>query len=533
MFSRRSPPFANRPIAACSATAVLCCGLWLAAPLQAAQPVVKGPESVADWNRAGQVFIEAGKRLSPHNARAKNVILFVGDGMGISTVTAARILEGQLAGRPGEENRLSFENMPYAALSKTYSWDQQTSDSAPTMTAMATGYKAREGMLSVDHLTPRGECSAEVNRAHALKTILEYAAESGKSTGIVTTARLTHATPAALYAHIAYRDWEADSNQPELSHGAPCRGAEGSVKDIARQLIEVSPAVRRSLKVAMGGGRMNFMPASHDGVNAADPEHPKGKGRRADGRDLTAEWLTTRGAGAAYVWNRQQFDALDATRATHVLGLFEPSHMQYEADRAKDGAGEPSLSEMTAKSLQMLQKDRKGYFLHVEAGRIDHAHHAGNAKRALLETIEFARAVRYAMDHTDPKDTLIIVTADHSHTLTIAGYPSRGNDILGLVREVPATDGAPLAPSKDANGLPFTTLGYANGPGHRALGRPDLTRVDTAGLDFLQEAAVPLGSETHAGEDVAIYARGPKAHLVRGSMEQNWIFHVMRDAFGF
>ena len=101
------------------------------------------------------------------------------------------------------------------------------------------------------------------------------------------------------------------------------------------------------------------------------------------------------------------------------------------------------------------------------------------------------------------------------------------------MREVPATDGAPLAPSKDANGLPFTTLGYANGPGHRALGRPDLTRVDTAGLDFLQEAAVPLGSETHGGEDVAIYARGPKAHLVRGSMEQNWIFHVMRDAFGF
>ena len=242
------------------------CGLGLAVPAQAAQPVVKGPESVADWYRAGQGFIEAGKRLSPGNARAKNVILFVGDGMGISTVTAARILEGQLAGRTGEENRLSFEDMPYAALSKTYSWDQQTSDSAPTMTAMATGHKAREGMLSVDHLTPRGECSASVNRDHALKTILEYAAESGKSTGIVTTARLTHATPAALYAHIAYRDWEADSNQPELSHGVPCRGAEGSVKDIARQLIEVSPTVRRSLKVAMGGGRMNFMPASRDAI---------------------------------------------------------------------------------------------------------------------------------------------------------------------------------------------------------------------------------------------------------------------------
>ena len=508
-------------------------GVWLAAPVHALEPRVQGPESVADWYAAGNRFIEDTGRLPDTRRAAKNVILFVGDGMGISTLTAARILEGQLAGRPGEENRLSFETFPNVALSKTYSWDQQTPDSAPTMTAMATGYKAREGMLSVDHLTARGECGAAVTRAHALKTILEYAAESGRSTGIVTTARLTHATPAALYAHIAFRDWEADSNQPESSNGAPCRGAEGGVKDIARQLIEVSPAVRRSLKVALGGGRSYFLPATHEGAAVFDAEYPTTRGRRIDGRDLTSEWLTSRGPAAAYVWKQSQLAAIDTARTSHLLGLFEPSHMQYEADRARDGAGEPSLSEMTAKALQLLGKDRKGYFLHVEGGRIDHGHHAGNAQRALLDTIEFARAVRYAMDHTNAKDTLIIVTADHSHTFTIAGYPSRGNDILGLVREVPATDGAPLAPGKDANGLPFTTLGYANGPGHRGAGRPDLTRVDTAGLDFLQEAAVPLGSETHGGEDVAVYARGPRAHLVRGSMEQNWIFHVMRDAFGF
>lgn len=505
----------------------------MAVPSTAAPPVVQGPEAVADWNAAGKAFIASGQRLQPNTRRAKNIILFVGDGMGISTQTAARIFEGQLNGRPGEENRLSFETLPYSALSKTYSWDQQTSDSAPTMTAMSTGYKAREGMLSVNHLTPRGECNATVNRAHALKTILEHSAELGKSTGIVTTARLTHATPAALYAHIAYRDWEADSNQPVTADGVPCRGAADAVKDIARQLVEVEPAVRKSLKVALGGGRTYFLPAQRDGADAFDPEYPKVKGRRADGRDLTAEWLTTRGPGSAYVWNKAQFDAIDIAKTPYLLGLFEPSHVQYEADKEKDGAGEPTLSEMTARALQMLQKDRKGYFLHVEGGRIDHAHHAGNARRALIETIEFSKAVRYAMDHTDAKDTLIIVTADHSHTFTIAGYPSRGNDILGLVRDVPDTDGAPLAASKDANGLPYTTLGYVNGPGYRKGGRPDLTSVDTTGLDFLQEAAVPLGSETHAGEDVAIFARGPQAHLVRGAMEQNWIFHVMRAAFGF
>lgn len=174
----------------------------------------------------------------------------------------------------------------------------------------------------------------------------------------------------------------------------------------------------------------------------------------------------------------------------------------------------------------------------VEGGRIDHAHHGGNAKRALLETIEFSNAIRRTVEMLRAAgqldETLIIVSADHSHTFTIAGYPSRGNNILGLVRDVPSKDGDPLANSADAHGLPYTTLGYQNGPGYRGpTSRPNLTSVDTTDLEFLQEAAVPLGSETHAGEDVGIYARGPKAYLVRGTMEQNWIFHVMREAFGF
>lgn len=260
-----------------------------------ADPAVQGPESVQDWYNAGQQFIQDARRLHPDMRKAKNIILFVGDGMGVSTVTAARILAGQMNGKPGEENRLFFETLPYLALSKTYSWDQQTSDSAPTMTAMVTGYKAREGMLSVNHLTPRGECNPAVIAANSLPTILEQAAAAGKSTGVVSTARLTHATPAATYAHTSVRDWEADSDLP-----AGC-----GVKDIARQLIEVSPAVRKSLKVAMGGGRTYFMPKT-----MLDPEYGAA-GRRNDGRDFTAEWASSRGANAAYVWNRAGFDAVD------------------------------------------------------------------------------------------------------------------------------------------------------------------------------------------------------------------------------
>lgn len=486
-----------------------------------AQPAVQGPESVSDWYKAGTDFIRETRGFDTsidRRAHAKNVILFVGDGMGISTIAAARILEGQLNGRTGEENRLSFETFPFLGLSKTYSWDQQTSDSAPTMTAMSTGYKAREGMLSVNQLTARGECDAAKVSANSLQTILELAAAKGKSTGVVSTARLTHATPAALYAHTPVRDWEADSNVP-----AGC-----GVKDIARQLIEVSPTVKSSLKVAMGGGRTYFLRNTD-----FDPEYTTTKGRRTDGRDLTAEWLTTRGAGSAYAWNRATFDAADPSSTNYLLGLFEPSHMQYEADRPVDTAGEPSLTEMTEKALRMLQKDPNGYFLHVEAGRVDHAHHAGNAKRALLDAIELSNAVRKAMELTSAQDTTIIVTADHSHVFTIAGYPHRGNPILGLVKEVPAVDGTQPVNAVDSNGLPYTTLGYQNGPGYRGGARPDLTGVDTAAIGFLQEAAIPLAAETHAGEDVAIFARGPKAFMVRGSMEQNWIYHVMREAYGF
>jgi alkaline phosphatase len=206
--------------------------------------------------------------------------------------------------------------------------------------------------------------------------------------------------------------------------------------------------------------------------------------------------------------------------------------MHFEYDRPKDVAGEPSLAEMTAKAIDILSTNKKGYFLMVEGGRIDHAHHNGNAYRALSDTVALSDAVRTATQKVDLKDTLIIVTADHSHTFVIQGYPMRGNNILGLVREI-GPDGQPESDvMRDAKGKPFTTLGYANGPGSRpnTAGRPDLSRVDTTDPNYLQEAEIPLLAETHGGEDVAIFAAGPNAYLIRGSMEENWIFYVMADA---
>jgi alkaline phosphatase len=201
----------------------------------------------------------------------------------------------------------------------------------------------------------------------------------------------------------------------------------------------------------------------------------------------------------------------------------------------------------------------------VEGGRIDHGHHAANAQRALTETIELANAVKVALAKTNASDTLIVVTADHSHTLSISGYPARGNPILGLVVGS-SGEGAPSGePAKDLTGRPYTTLHYANGPGytgrsyadkpdvgkselqpegvkkypHRptsfdgvTLGRPALSSDVTQDPAYLQESPVALGSETHGGEDVPIYAGGPGAALFHGVQEQNFVYHALAAALG-
>ncbi len=484
------------------------------------------------WFRNGAAAaLKAGANSA---GQPRNVIVFVGDGMSITTITAARILEGQRNGQSGEENRLAFEEFPYTALSRTYNVDAQTPDSAGTMTAIASGVKVRLGAIGVNQRAPRGSCAA----AHGNETVslLELAAAAGMATGVVTTTRITHATPAATYAHASERSWENDTKLPATAIAEGCT-------DIARQLIEFP--IAGGPNVAFGGGRGNFLP---QGV--ADPVLANEQGVRGDGRDLTAEWAAR--PGASYIWNAQQLAALDPAKRDHVLGLFAYSNLDYDFERRQHPGDQPSLAEMTRAAIGLLEKRGQGYFLFVEGGQIDVAHHAGNAFRALDETIAFSDAVRAADQLTSDQDTLIMVTADHSHVLTMASYPSRGNPILGLLRGTnPDNEGEPVL-VKDLNGMPFTTLNYANGPGFNAASdkqpegpkqfphqpksaavsgpRPDLTSVDTTAPDYLQEAAIPLRSDTHSGEDVAVFARGPGAAAVHGSLEQNVLFHLIAQS---
>lgn len=475
--------------------------------LSLAGPVLAEAQTATSAYRAqGEAAFKELRDTPPPRERARNVIIFVGDGMGVSTLTAARIYAGQAKREDGESFQTAMDGLGHTALVKTYSHDAQVADSAPTATAILAGVKTRNSMIGIGPEAQVDDCAS--GQTHRLPSLIELAQAQGLATGVVTTTRITHATPAAAYAHTVQRDWES---------AVPEKAAQQGCTDIARQLVE--GGVGRRLDVIMGGGRGAFLPR-----DVQDPEYADQSGKRADGRNLIDQWQKAHPRGV-YTWNRTQVAAYDPSSQRPLLALFEPDHMQYETDRANDRSGEPSLAEMTETAIRALSNRETGYVLLVEGGRIDHAHHAGNAHRALADAAAFDEAVTRALALVDLDETLIITTADHSHTLTISGYPVRGNPILGTVAE------APGEPRLARDGMAYTTLGYANGPGQVAgQSRSDPGKVDTASLDYLQQAAVPLSSETHGGEDVVARASGPGAQWLRGTIEQHTIFYVLREA---
>ncbi len=436
-----------------------------------------------------QSAVEAsGKTMAA--APANNVILFIGDGMGISTITAARIFDGQSQGKLGEEHALAFEAFDNLALIKTYNADSQVPDSAGTATAIMSGYKANIGTLNVRPNNLFAGCGG----SDAPPTLSGIASKAGKSVGIISTARLTHATPAAMYSHSASRNWEADKDIKDEAKEAGC-------ESIAAQLVKPETPIN----LALGGGAKEFSGAQ------------------------TAQW-TAQGDDHVLVTTGSELMSLKAKSGQDVFGLFGASHMEYEADRAE--SGQPSLAEMTSFAIDNLSARGTGYVLMVEAGRVDHAHHGTNAYRAMRDMQALNEAVKTAIAKASD-DTLILVTADHSHVFTIAGYPARGNPIMGLVHYIDRETGMPnTEPALAKDGRPYTTLGYHNGMNIRTVDGPALTDEVVQDRDYRQEAAVPMGSETHAGEDVPLYATGPGANQVRGVMEQNEIHDVIVGALG-
>ena len=483
----------------------------VAAPAFAA-PVLDTPVKDDFW-AAGRAKLAERLAVANRPKHAKNVILMIGDGMGIATITAARIFDGQNPGdgkprRSGEENSLAFETLPHTALVKTYNSNAQVPDSAGTASALNTGVKTRIGAINFGQDQLADFCATP---ARLPRTIAEFAKAQGMGVGIVTTTRITHATPAAVFGHVSNRNWEgADKAYPTADRAAGC-------PDLARQLVDFAPG--SGLDLALGGGRARFLPLA-------------GGGLRDDGADLVAKW-SARVPKGQYAGDATAFRALKPTGAGPVLGLFNDDHLAFETDR--DPAKEPSLTEMATFAVKrMAANSPKGYYLMIEGGRIDHAQHGTNPYRALSDAQQFSRAVAAVLASVNLDETLVLVTADHSHVMTIAGYPQRGNDILGYIKSAAAGESRGNVSKEgwalDDRGQPMTTLSYANGP----FTTPGLSRLlPPTDKNYLSDKLHGTDSETHGGEDVALFADGPRSDLVGGVIEQNVVFHIIAEAFGW
>lgn len=331
---------------------------------------------------------------------AKNVIYFLGDGMGLATQMASRMYKG------GEEEELSFEKFPYSGLSKTYCVNTQVADSACSATAYLSGVKGNYGTIGLSAAAIQGDCRSQNNSANHVDSIFKLAQDYGMRTGLITNTRITHATPAGVYAHVADRYWENDAKLK--SEG----GSTESCPDVAYQLVHGH--VGKRLNLVMGGGWMEFLTEKERDIDG-------NFGLRTD-TNLIKEWKRIhRHQKAAYVETKEGLQDVD-NDVERLLGIFATDHLPYHVD--EEAKVKPTLTEMVEKALDILESanDDKGYLLFVEGGKIDHGHHFGMAKKALDETVELEKAVELARRRTSEDNTLIVVTADHSHSFTVSGY---------------------------------------------------------------------------------------------------------------
>ncbi|KAL8188208.1 UNVERIFIED_CONTAM: hypothetical protein K2H54_063073 [Gekko kuhli] len=319
--------------------------LWLGLALSGAV-IPAEEEDPAFWNKKASQAIQQALYLRPRHYRAKNLILFLGDGMGVPTITATRILNGQMLGHLGPETPLAMDAFPYLALSKTYNVDRQVPDSAGTATAYLCGVKGNYQTAGVSAAARYDQCSTTAG--NEVTSVLQRARAAGMSVGIVTSTRVQHASPSGNYAHTVNRNWYADSEMPSSAIAEGC-------KDIARQMVE-------NVDITVGGGRKYMTPEG-----TPDPEYPSSsssKGLRKDNRNLIDEWLAA-SPNSKYVWNRTELlAAADDPSVNRLMGLFEPSDMKY--DLVRNNLTEPTLVEMTEAALKILQRNPKGYYLFVE-----------------------------------------------------------------------------------------------------------------------------------------------------------------------
>jgi len=459
--------------------------------------------------------------------QAKNVILFIGDGMSLAHRVAARVLAKGIA-EGKARGKLAIDDMPHMALVATAGSDSIITDSANSASAYATGHKSAVNAMGVyadrtlDPLDdPKVETiSSLVKRRH------------GMAVGIVTNTEIEDATPAAIVAHVRRRS-EYDR--------------------IVEQFFAAKP------DVIMGGGRANFLPKSVEG------------GKRRDDSDFVAQF---RDAGYGVASTGPEMTSLaDDAKTTKLLGLFTLGNMDGALDRKILKGGtvrkfpeQPDLTEQVSAALKVLARNEAGFFLMVESGMIDKYTHLLDMERAVYDTIMLDNAVKLARDWPSwGDDTLILVVADHTHPIGLVGtieddMASVPNVAMRERVRVYERAGFPNYPAPDAEGYPARVdvsrrlaLFSASLPDHYETFRPKLDNpndptvagkepgtyvaneryknVPGAVLRFGNLPAM-INADVHSGEDVILTAVGPGSDRVRGQMDNTEVFRVMAEALG-
>ena len=490
--------------------------LWLrGAQLPAGQYVVEaaqgGEKATVNWN-----VYATGER------KAKNVILFIGDGMSVAHRTAARILsKGWEQGLYGGE--LAIDDMPNMALISTSGTDSIVTDSANSASAYTTGHKScvnalgiycAKNALTLDH--PKVETISEVIKRK----------RSGMAIGVVTNSEIEDATPASMVAHTRRR---SDFN------------------DIVKMFFDVQP------DVIMGGGSPNFLPKSTPGT------------KRTDDQDFIAKFKE---AGYALATTKTEMNAAVAGGSKKLLGLYNTSNIDgaFDLRLAKKGSiskfpDQPDVVEQTKAALEMLKGNEDGFFLMVESARIDKYSHSLDWERAVFDTIMLDNAVKAAKDFAGERnDTLIIVVADHAHPVSLIGSYNDDRpgqllrDKLGVYQDSVVPNYGP----RDADGYPTDVntshrlaVVFGTYPDTCDTGRPymDGERVPavagaekntyvanekdcTAPMAVRKQGNLPFESNSgvHAADDVVLTAMGPGAEKFRGHKPNTYVFRVMTEA---
>ncbi len=447
----------------------------------------------------------------------KNLILFVGNGYGLVPMTATRIYAA------GEDGELAIDRFPETALVRTASRNAQSADSAAAMTAYLSGVRVDNGVLSQTPDTRPYDEAGRPQAAHGettcpsvgngkpVTTLLELAKASGRSAGIVTTGRVTQAVTAAGYAHLCQRDGE-NTIAGQLVPGGP--GA--------------NPRIGDGLDVIFGGGWQHFLPK----------DDPRGSARN-DSRDLFAEM---RARGYAVIARQSELAAVQPTAAQPVgklLGLFGRSQLSYDADRA--ASSEPGLPEMTGRAIDLLQRNPGGYLLVVEGARIGDAFDGSLARKGLQDARAFDDAIKVALERVrlvDPdfRNTTVVVTANHDHTLVMTGNGTSSErtvearpGVLGVLRSYDQ----PTQVAMDASGRPYTTLVFATGE-RRVKGprsqAPALNDLGLAERNVRYEAAFEVAGS--GATDVLLAAIGAHAGQFHGTIDNTRVFTLLREAMG-